>query len=76
MWAATPSRVCGETDRGVVMRSPCAGDALDPPLWIVLNKTLSLSSSSSSDYPTTGELCLLLQDRPIIKLCAGGGGGQ
>jgi hypothetical protein len=75
MWAATPSRVCGETDRGVVMRSPCAGDALDPPLWIVLNKTLSLSSSSS-DYPTTGELCLLLQDRPIIKLCAGGGGGQ
>ena len=27
----------------VAMRSPCAGDALDPPLWIVPNKSLSLS---------------------------------
>ena len=26
---------CGEVDRSVVMRSPYAGDALDPPLWIV-----------------------------------------
>ena len=27
---ATPSSVCGEADCSVVMRSPCAGDALDP----------------------------------------------
>jgi hypothetical protein len=27
------------------MRSPCAGAALDPPLWIVPNKALSLSLS-------------------------------
>ena len=39
--------VCGEADRSVVMRSPCAGTALDPPLWIVPNKALSLSLSLS-----------------------------
>ena len=33
--AATPSRVCGEADRSMVKRNPCAGDAPDPPLWIV-----------------------------------------
>ncbi len=33
-----------EADRSVVMRSPCAGAALDPPLLIVPNK-LSLSLS-------------------------------
>ena len=27
----------------MVMRSPCAGDALDPPLWKVPNKALSFS---------------------------------
>ena len=27
------------------LRSPCAGDALDPPLWTVPNKALSLSLS-------------------------------
>jgi hypothetical protein len=26
-----------------VMQSPCAGDALDPPLWKVPNKSLSRS---------------------------------
>ena len=35
----------GEVDRSVVMRSPCAGAALDPPLWIVPNKALSLAPS-------------------------------
>jgi hypothetical protein len=31
-----------ETDRSVVMQSPCAGAALDPPLWIIIpNKALS-----------------------------------
>ena len=34
--------VLGEVDRSVVMRSPCAGAALIPPLWIVPNKALSL----------------------------------
>ena len=29
------------------MRSPCTGAALDPPLWIVPNKALSLSLSLS-----------------------------
>jgi hypothetical protein len=29
---STPSSVCGEADRSVVMRSPCAGAALDLPL--------------------------------------------
>jgi hypothetical protein len=29
----------------MVMRSHCAGDALDPPLWKVPNKALSLSES-------------------------------
>jgi hypothetical protein len=28
--SATPPSVCGEVDRSVVMRSPCAGAALDP----------------------------------------------
>ena len=44
--AATPPRVCGEADRSVVMRSPCAGATLDPPLWKVPNK-LSLRLSVS-----------------------------
>jgi hypothetical protein len=35
----------GEADRSVVMRSPCAGAALDPPLWIVPNKALSQTLS-------------------------------
>ena len=35
----------------MVMRSPCAGAALDPPLWtIVPNKALSLSLSLSMYY--------------------------
>jgi hypothetical protein len=34
-----------QADRSVVMRSPCAGAALDPPLWIIPNKALSLSLS-------------------------------
>jgi len=29
----------------IVMRSPCAGAALDPPLWTIPNKALSLSLS-------------------------------
>ena len=37
--------MCREADRRVVMRSPCADAALDPPLWIVPNKALSLSLS-------------------------------
>jgi hypothetical protein len=36
-----------KADRSVVMRSPCAGAALDPPLWIVPNKALSLSLSQA-----------------------------
>jgi hypothetical protein len=31
----------------MVMRSPCAGDALDPPLWRIPNTELSLSLSLS-----------------------------
>jgi hypothetical protein len=38
-------QVCGEADRSVAMRSPCAGAALDPPFWIVPIYTLSLSLS-------------------------------
>jgi hypothetical protein len=34
-----------QADRSVVMRSPCAGAALDPPLWI--------DSSVCGDYCTT-----------------------
>jgi hypothetical protein len=37
----TPPSVYGEVDRSVVMRSSCAGAALDPPLWIGPNKALS-----------------------------------
>ena len=44
---ATLASVRGEADRSVVMRSPCAGATLDPPLWIVLNQALSLSFSLS-----------------------------
>jgi hypothetical protein len=45
---AVPPRVGGEAGKRVVMRSPCAGTALDPPLWtIVPNKALSLSLSLS-----------------------------
>ena len=36
-------QVCGEAERRVVMRSPCASAALDRPLWIIVpNKALSL----------------------------------
>ena len=34
-------------DRSMVMRSPCAGATLEPPLWIVPHKALSLSLSLS-----------------------------
>jgi hypothetical protein len=47
---ATPSSVmmmCREADRRMVMRSPCADAALDPPLWIVPSKARSLSASAS-----------------------------
>ena len=41
--------MCGEVDQSGVMRSPYAGDALDPgpPLWIVPNKAAALSLSES-----------------------------
>jgi hypothetical protein len=41
----------------MVMWSPCAGSALDPPLWIVPDKTLSFSLSLS---PNKGLALLLL----------------
>ena len=40
--------MCGEIDGSVVMRSPCAGAALDPPLRIVPNKALSHKALSLS----------------------------
>ena len=44
----TPLHARGEAGKRVVMRSPCAGAALDPPLWTVVpNKALSLSLSLS-----------------------------
>jgi hypothetical protein len=42
--------VCEEADLSVVMRSQCAGAALDPPVWIVPNKDLSLSLSLSLSF--------------------------
>jgi hypothetical protein len=36
------------------MRSPCAGAALDPPLWIVPNKSLSLSQGDKPLETKTG----------------------
>ena len=44
----TLPRMGGEAGKGVVMRSPCVGAALDPPLWTVVpNKALSLRLSLS-----------------------------
>ena len=37
----------------LVMRSPCAGATLDPPLWIIPNKALSLSLSLSLSHTHT-----------------------
>ena len=37
----------GGRERSMVMRSQCAGDALDPPLWTIPNKDLSDSLSLS-----------------------------
>ena len=53
----------GEAGKRVVMRSPCAGAALDPPLWTVVpNKALSLSLSLAPILqglfpPFRGALC-------------------
>ena len=58
---ATLASVRGEADRSVVMRSPCAGAALAPPLWIVLNKTLLLSLSFS--------LCLNPESPERLPVC-------
>ena len=33
------------------MRSPCEGDNLDPPLWIVLNEALSLTHTYADTRP-------------------------
>ena len=40
--------VCGEAGRRVVMWSPCAGAALDPPLWTIVPNIFSLSLPSSA----------------------------
>jgi hypothetical protein len=53
-------------NRSVVTRSPCAGAALDPPLWIVPNKALSLSLS----------LAKLLNRATQPVLVSPGGGDQ
>ena len=48
----------GEADRSVVMRSPCAGAALDPPLWIIVPNTAlspSLSRSTASRQSSASE---------------------
>ena len=62
LFASRWSRHCGrakcvwniEVDRSVVMQSLWAGAALDPPLWIVSNKALSLTHTvSHNDGPMT-----------------------
>jgi hypothetical protein len=45
--------VCGEAERRVVMRSSCAGAALDPPLIMVPNQVLSLSFSLTHAHTDT-----------------------
>jgi hypothetical protein len=66
---ATPSRVGGEAGKCVVIWSPCAVAALDPPLWIIVPerddvvywysiRKLSLSLS----------LSLIVQRDPIIMM--------
>jgi len=55
-----------------VMQSPCAGAALDPPLWTVVpNKALSLSLSLSLGPGLTSKVCALLFNTvvPNSKLC-------
>ena len=63
----------GEVDSSVVMRSPCADAALDPPLWIVPNQALSVPLSLSLlllptvtvTVTVTVCVCLLLQDLTV-----------
>ena len=70
----------GEADRSVVMRSPCAGDALDPPLWIVPNKKRARALSLSRPGMRPDEDCdsfrvyVFITAVPIKKLVAWGEG--
>jgi hypothetical protein len=59
------------------MRSPCAGAALDPPLWIVPNQALSLSRAGGGkgrlcEKRRGGVLLLFITAVPNTKLCAWG----
>jgi hypothetical protein len=66
--------VYAEVDRSVAMRSPCAGAALDPQLWIVPNKALSLSLPPSRHGGGTGnlgpsrEICSFIQEVTFVVL--------
>jgi hypothetical protein len=55
------------------MRSPCAGVALDPPLWIVPNKALShtysLSLHVASGAGGAGPRRAGARDRSSVWLC-------
>jgi hypothetical protein len=57
---------CGTVSMG--MRSPCPGDALDPPLWKFLIKlSLSLSLLPQSDGPPSAAILRVSQaDRRLI----------
>jgi hypothetical protein len=54
-----------------VMQSPCAGAALDPSLWIIPNKELSLPFGALRLTVTC--VCILLQY--LVQSCSRGGGG-
>ena len=45
----------GKADRSVVMLSPGAGSALDPPLWIVPNSVVISRAVMASQKPVTSD---------------------
>ena len=61
---------CVNLDRSVVMRSPCAGAALDPAFLIVPNKALSLTHSLSLSLSLSLCLSLYLSLPPSLSLSA------
>ena len=79
MLVATPSSVCGNADRNVVMRSQCAGAALDPALWIVPNRGVVMNndgdltrcfgiSESGNGHGKNSQRGLTLSQRRIIMM--------
>jgi hypothetical protein len=78
------SSSCEEAAKRLVMRSPCAGAVLDPPVWTVVAPntskalSLSLSLSLSSDTPAASvprhKVCVFITAVPVTKLFAWGEG--